>query len=305
VTLIITTCTNRKRRPVSDGLHMGTLASARIPELAAEWASRLTGAATRFPAMEIYGGRSFREAVLTAETLTANLMVVSAGLGLIYASTKVPAYACTIAMNADDSVSSRIDGSFSAAAWWAALRERSPFRVALHEAARQQDGLIFGALSEAYLEMTSAEFLALPDATLSRLRLFTRAPLDRVTPGLRPYVMPYDDRLDGPDSPVPGTLSDFASRALRHFAGLISDDIRSAAYHASTVSSALAGWRYPTKVSRVRYDDAGLLALMREHWDCERGFSLERLRHEFNAACEQGRFAALVRIIRNERHGLA
>src|SRR3546814_9801405 len=36
-------------------------------------------------------------------------------------------------------------------------------------------------------------------------------------PRLHPWLMPYDDRLDGCDSPLPGTRSDFASRAAHHF----------------------------------------------------------------------------------------
>lgn len=303
--LVITTCTNRKRRPISDGLHMGALASAGMPALAAEWASRLASAPSRFPATEIYGGRGFKEAVAAAEMLSAKLMVVSAGLGLIYAATKVPPYACTIVMDADDSVSSRVAGAFSATTWWSALSEVSPFGVALRDAAREQDGLILAALSDLYIEMISTDLQALPSALLSRIRLFTRAPLERIPQEIRPYVMPYDDRLDGPDSPIRGTMSDFAGRALRHFVDHFSDGgSRSAAEHAAAVSSALTAWRPPTKVSRVRYDDEALLALMREYWNGEHGCSLQQLRHELNVACEQGRYATLARIIRSERHGL-
>lgn len=303
VTLVITTCTNRKRKPITERLHVGELASASMPALAVEWASRLTAAPKRFPATEIYGGRGFKEAMAAAEKLSAKLMVVSAGLGLIYASTEVPPYGCTILMNADDSISSRVEGAFSASAWWTALSRVSPFGVAMQDATLEQDGLILGALSDAYMELVAEDFLGLSSEVLSRVRLFTRTPLKRIPAELRPYVMPYDDRLDGPDSPIPGTVSDFAGRALRHFTDRIfGGGNRSAAKHASAVTSAIAAWRYPIKVSRVRSNDEALLALMREHWDSERGCSLQRLRHELNVACEQGRYATLARIIRSERH---
>jgi len=257
----------------------------------------------RYPATEIYGGRSFKEAMLAAEKMAAKLMVVSAGLSLIYASTEVPPYACTIVKDTDDSVSSRVEGVFSASAWWTALSRESPFGVALSDATREQDGLILGAFSDAYIDLIAEDLLTLPNDVLSRVRLFTRTSLNRVPADLRPYVMPYDDRLDGPDSPIPGTVSDFAGRALRHFADRLTDGgNRSAKEDAAAVTTALGSWRFPIKVSRVRSSDEALLALMREHWDSGRGCSLQRLRHEFNVACEQGRYATLARVIRNERH---
>jgi hypothetical protein len=301
--LVITTCTNRKRRPVSLSLQMSALPPASLADLATEWASRLKKESGRSPAEEIYGGRGFQEAVAAAQGLDARLMVVSAGLGLIYASTRVPPYACTILVDAGDSVATRVEGDFTAAGWWNALSSASPYSVALHEAAAASSGLIFVALSAAYLDMITGDLLALPEAILSRLRLLTRAPVSRVAPGLRLYLMPYDDRLDGPDSTIPGTRSDFAGRALRHFATDIvaAGDIRTPAEHAQAVIAAIQNWRMPTAVKRIRHDDAAILDLIRAHWDDARGCSLPRMRHEFNVACEQGRYRALSGIVRSER----
>ena len=302
VTLVLTACTNRKRRPVSDGLHMRGLSRAGVPELAAAWASRLAASPARFPATQIYGGRGFQEAVAAAERLNARLLVVSAGLGLIDAFAEVPAYACTIVTDLEDSVSSRVEGAFTPVDWWSAITATTPFGMTLLDVVVEQEGLILAALSEAYIDMVSAAFLSLPENILLRTRFFTRAPTARLAPGLRPLIMPYDERLDGPDSPIPGTLADFAARALRHFADVIDDSDRGTAIeHAGAVSSALAGWRYPIKVSRARCDDEALLTLLRKHWDDQGGCSLQRVRHEFNIACEQGRYATLARIVRSER----
>lgn len=301
--LVITTCTNRKRRPVRLNLHMSALPSASVVDLATEWASRLKAESGRFSAEEIYGGRGFQEAVAAAEAVDARLMVVSAGLGLIYASTRVPPYACTVLVDAADSVAARVEGGFTASGWWNALRSASPFSVAVHEAATASSGPIFVALSAAYLDMIAGDLLALPDPVLARLRLFTRAPITRVAPGLRPYLMPYDDRLDGPDSTIPGTRSDFAGRALRHFATDIvaAGGMGTPAEHAQAVIAAIQHWRMPTTVKRIRHDDAVILDLIRAHWDDARGCRLTRMRHEFNVACEQGRFRALSGIVRSER----
>ncbi len=306
MTLVITTCTSRKRKPVSDALHMAALPQADLDDLARHWAQRLAAEPTRFRGEEIYGGRGFREAMAAAELLDAKLLVVSAGLGLIEVSAAVPPYACTVLVDAPDSVRSRVTGSFSVSRWWEALCKVSPFAIPLHDAVEHAQGPICAALSDAYIEMIGADLLALPTSMLARLRLFTRAPLDRVPAGLRRYVMPYDDRLDGPDSANRGTRSDFAGRALRHFAELTrrKPQGRSAAEHAAAVSSALNGWRMPAKVERVRHDDAALLDLIRAHWDAERGSSsrlLRRFRNDLGIACEQSRFADLARVVRGER----
>lgn len=303
VTLVITTCTNRKRQSVTGELRICTLPSAHLADLAAEWGDRLSSAEVRFPAHEIYGGRGFQEARSVARELNAQLLVVSAGLGLIDASSEVPPYACTILTNAPDSVASRVDGAFSSSRWWASLVSASPFSVDFWELVNRQDGMILCALSDAYLEMIADDLLALPEVTRARLRLFTRAPIERIANALRQFVMPYDDRLNGPDSPISGTLSDFAGRALRHFASeiLVGDHRRSLTEHTALVTAALAGWRLPEKAVRIRLEDREILELMRAHWrDCG-GIPLRRLRNEFNVACEQGRYARLASAIRSEQ----
>nr|WP_068308276.1 hypothetical protein [Bradyrhizobium sp. CCH5-A9] len=282
---------------------MRALAPSHLTGVAADWGSRLRKADEHFPAAEIYGGRGFQEAATAAALLGARLMIVSAGLGLIDASTRVPPYACTILHDTPDGVAGRVSDGFTAPGWWAALANASPFSLTLRSVAESQEGLILAALSDAYIDMISEDLLALPHATLERFRLFTRASVERVPEGMRAFMMPYDDRLDGPDSEIRGTLSDFASRAVHHFAKAIAfaRDGRSACEHAAAVSASLDGWRLPTKVKRVRFDDSALLDLMRSHWDDPRGCSLRRIRDEFNVACEQGRFRVLSDVVRAER----
>ena len=54
--LIITTCTNRKRRPVASELHAGGLPRGELAEVAAAWGKRLTQATVTYPADTLYGG---------------------------------------------------------------------------------------------------------------------------------------------------------------------------------------------------------------------------------------------------------
>lgn len=285
---------------------MAALPRVNIDELVVEWSKRIAAAEPRFRSDEIYGGRGFREAEFAAELLDAKLLVVSAGLGLIEAKTSVPPYACTVLMGAPDSVARQVVHPFDAAAWWLKLTERSPFSVPLNEVASRDRGLICAALSAAYLNMIAKDLVDLGHARLNRLRIFTRAPIDRTPHALRNYIMPYDDRLDGPDSPHRGTRSDFASRALRHFAEITADERgqQDADEHAELVRRALVDWRPPTQVTRLRHDDATLLNLIRLNWDVEGGSSarlLRRLRDGLGVACEQRRFSKLAHVVRAER----
>jgi hypothetical protein len=306
VTLVITTCTNRKRKPIADGRHVSGLPQSTISDLALDWVRRLEADGDVFPARDIYGGRSFREAALAADLIGARLFVVSAGLGLVSADARVPPYACTVLVNARDSIASRVIGDYSAGGWWQALAAVSPFSHSLQKVVAVSDGLICAALSDAYIEMIADDLCDLPAARLARLRLFTRAPLERVAPALQPFVMPYDDRLDGPDSLVRGTRGDFAGRALRHFAEFVfvDGDVRSTEEHSAAVGAALAGWQMATRLDRQRLDDASVLDLIREHWDAGRGSTsglLRLFRDDLGIACEQGRFADLARRVRGER----
>lgn len=280
---------------------MSDLEAASLSDVAASWCQRLSAVSDRFPASAVYGGRSFQEAVAAADELDARLLVISAGLGLIDASSNIPPYACTVLVGADDSVANRITGQFSIGGWWDALKGSSPFAGALISFADEDQGPILAALSDAYLAMIADELAALPKPTLERVRLFTRIPVRRIAANLRPFVMPYDDRLDGPDSTLRGTRSDFASRALRHF--VASGLTGSAREDAEAVQAALSGWRMPPKFDRVRHDDAALLSIMREHWDTAGGSSTRLLRifrDELGIACEQSRFATLARQVRGE-----
>ena len=256
--------------------------------------------------MDVYGGRSFQEAKAVAEKLGADVFVISAGLGLIDASKDIPSYACTVADGADDGIESRVLGDFSSSEWWSHLKRVSPFAQDLIAVAQRNDRkLILVALSDSYIRMLSEDLLTLTDDQLGMVRLFTRAPLGRIPARLRPCVMPYDDRLDGPESPIKGTRSDFAARALRHFSvHILPGTLEGGAErHRTDVRSAIADWSYPSVVERQRLTDDEILVLLKEHWEQARGSTsvlLRVFRDQLNVACEQGRFAALARRVRSE-----
>lgn len=304
--LVITTCTNRKRQPAAAALHATSLPDGPQERLATEWVCRLAAENTRVAATELYAGRSFQESEHAARRLGADLFIVSAGLGLISEATPVPPYACTILAGVPDSIADRVGATFSVSSWWHQISQASPFSASLASVFASSQGMVCAALSESYIGMIEADLIGLDEKARERLRLFTAAPLERIAPPLRPYVMPYDDRLNGKDSPIPGTLSDFSGRALHHFAQNVAlpDDRRSLAEHADAVRQLLQGWRVPERVTRERHDDESLRELLHQHWDAAGGSSTRLLRvfrDQLHIACEQGRFAALAREVRAER----
>lgn len=300
--LVITACTNRKRQAVPDDLRVSTIPIGTVAAVAAQWAERLRVSPMRLPASTIYGGRSFQEASEAARQLDARLLVVSAGLGLIDATDRIPAYGCTVAAGVPDSVAGRIATSFSGLAWWTELQAVSPFAQSVAETLADTKGQVLVALPSAYLSMLADDLGRLSPPALARVRVFTRTPPNGIPEALQPLVMPYDDRLDGPDSPIRGTRSDFASRAIRHFAEHIGEQASAAAAQ-EAVRDAIGAWRIPEVKRNRRYDDAQLSALMRAHWSATGGSStrlLRLFREELGIACEQSRFAMLARQVREE-----
>ncbi|MBH1942608.1 hypothetical protein I5L01_00045 [Erythrobacter sp. YJ-T3-07] len=302
MTLVITTCTNRKLKPVSEALRACTLPQASLADLASIWGARIRAAVPRYPASDIYAGRGFQEARLAASTLEAPMFIVSAGLGLVEASANIPSYACTVVAGVDDSIVARANDPFELPAWWKLLSQFSPFSTRLSAALARTPGLVLAALSESYVAMVSADLAELAPQQRARLRIFTRAPSSRIPPELADAVMPYDDRLEGDDSPLQGTRGDFAARAMRHFAQhiILPDDDRSPVAHADAVTVALDGWRFPERVARVRHDDATMRRLIAEHWHGSdpRGPTLRFFRDDLLIACEQRRFKDLKHEVR-------
>lgn len=58
MTLVITTCTNRKRKPISDSLRVSALPQAPIDVVACDWASRLSAASDVFHRLAIAGSHA-------------------------------------------------------------------------------------------------------------------------------------------------------------------------------------------------------------------------------------------------------
>lgn len=296
--VILTTCTNRKRIAPSADLKAASLPKGPLSMVASCWLARLQSALPRVRADRLYAGRAFNEARAAAGN--ADLYVVSAGLGALHAGTTIPSYSLTVAPGSSDDVLGMVSEVATASDWWQAGPANSPFHTGLDDIARRHEGqLILAALPSTYLCMLADDLeRVLGQVGEDHLRLFCAAPPADLSHRLGAVVMPYDTRFDGPDSPLPGTQSDFAQRAMRHFAHTVlphGPDATAKTHHAA-VEDALAGFRPRTSVARDRTNDAEIVTLVIQNWEAADGRSgrmLRLLRDELGVACEQRRFARL------------
>lgn len=286
---VITNCTNRKLIAASVRLQAPSSAKSQPEALCADWLERLAQESKVGPVGRLYGGRSFREAEAAARSTEAQLMIVSAGLGLVNAETLAPSYSLTLAGSPTDAVLTRIAGG--AADWWRVLQSRSPYSASV-----TGEGLILAALSRPYLEMVAQDWIAWPAERLARLRLFSKDVSSFLPTSLAAQWMPYDDRLDQVPGGYAGTQSDFAQRALAHFAKTFAFLPGDSSVHARAVTTTMQAYEAKSRPERLRQSDAEIIALIGRDWEMtggRAGATLIHLRSNLGVACEQTRFKDL------------
>lgn len=309
--IVITTCTNRKSQTAESALQARNMDVGDLDAVAKEWVCRLSGVKEKHEPSNVYCGRSYLEAVKAASVASGPLYVISAGLGLVAPKQKIPAYDLTTAKSSSDHIQSRINSNTKSCDWWRALNRVSGKGNPIAKLVKSNsDALVIIGLSSTYLEMIESDLGSLDQNDRMRLRIVGIRPGQSLPEWISPLVMPYDDRLDGPDTPIPGTRGDFAQRALRHFCETISginNKKRSLGTHRALVLSSLEGMRRPKQISRRPVSDKELIDLVSDLWDRANGHSskmLRILRDEECIACEQGRFSTLFKQAK-EIHGLA
>lgn len=303
MTVILTACTMRKRFSPDPPLVAANLSHGDLRSVGAEWASRLAQATGVAEAIKLYAGRGMSEAKQAATDGNATLYIASAGLGLVEASDVIPSYDLTVAKGLPSSILSKLPAGTTEEHWWNEISTRDAIeRFESH--LQIDDALLLVSLPANYLKMLTGFLKRLPTFEKGRLRIFTGSEQFEIDTALKPYHMPYDRRLDG--GPVPGTLGDFAQRALRHFVReimLVAPE-GTAGDHRGLVASAQDGWARPLTKTGIRLDDAALLKTIRQEWDSVEGRStrlLRKLRDDLGIACEQSRFAKLAATVRAER----
>lgn len=264
-------------------------------QLGTEWAQRLGELAPETAAASLYAGRAFRLAAQVAEESQASFYILSAGLGIVPALRRVPAYALTVTGSAAESIKSRAIGPFDATAWFALLLN-TPYSDQWSTVAGRTDGRVLIALTQPYAEMVGTSLARLPSLARDRLRIFGAGLAEALPAELTETIVPYDARLD---TIFPGTRSDFAQRAMLHFAKFVlplrGQRDRSGDHEA--VQNTLNTIEAPAWPKRPRRSDEEIIQLLVDRMRDQAGAGklLRALRDGEGVACEQARFGRLYR----------
>lgn len=308
--IVITNCTARKALSAPHRLRAHSLAKGSLKEVMKEWKRRLREPDDRVKAMNLYQGRAYCEASKAARLAGTPLCVISAGMGLITETDRIPPYSLTISGGHADSISNRIVSrtAFSPPEWWAALRTGGIGKRSLAEVVvKAKETHFVLAVSSTYLALVVEDLLELRKRDLDRVRLIGPRKTEEVHEDLQHIHMPYDSRLDGRKSSIRGTESDFPQRAARHFLELALRKRKKSTLERdrASVLRSLRGWPYKKAIVRSKLPETQLRRVvskaLREadwHWSV----ALRTLRDDLNVACEQGRFQKLCKdIMRNRR----
>ena len=293
--VVITTCSHRKSAKPSRAATPSSLTCGNQTAVAEKWIAKVGGLPRCRSADTFYAGRAFGLAKEAANLSTARLYILSAGLGLVPASRLIPAYGLTITTRHEQSISRKIFGDFDPAEWFSSLL-KAPYSDDWRDVAGRKSGRILLALSRPYAEMVGASLTNAPPKMLERLRIFGVSLEGALPATLHAAIAPYDERLN---AIFPGTRTDFAQRAMLHFAKSVApkpskgreDDF-------AAVKSSLKGLKLPRLVQRPRVTDEEILAVIKRRLRMQSGAAgmLAALRHEEGLACEQSRFGRLYRI---------
>lgn len=293
---LVTTCTNRKRVPVPLALCARVLPSAEKSIVQRAWLDCISKATCLMHAEDLYCGRGFFEIKKAARAIGGEFSVISAGLGLISSRKLIPSYSITISGAAEDNIIDKIGKEFFVPEeWWYTINLYSGTANPLAKLIRSKSDCIFViSVSSSYWTLIAQDLRCLSSEDFERVRIVGLAE-GTVPAWARNSILPYDSRFNGPDSPLPGTLSDYPQRLCVHYisqvlpvCGLQDDQAH--------VRKLMSSMRAPSMLDRKRLTDDALRELMRNRLS-DGGISgaqmLRWLRDEQLVACEQGRCANL------------
>lgn len=297
--VIVSNCTARKRGIKSALIMDANLVGPALADTVAQWQAAVASCTAVRTALDLYTGRSISEVRRAAHHLNASLHFVSAGMGVVQAEAKIPAYDLTPVQASGGLALALAQHQATSAQWWHLLS-----RVGLSRLIRTRvDEQVLVALPATYLKMLALDLAEIRPEDAVRVRIFTSpAGLIEIPVTLRHTVMPYDERLESVTG-FAGTKADFPQRALRHFVEELNGAGKSLQASRVLVTNSLALYTTRHTPQRKRLDDNQLKALIRQRWDGCQGRStqlLRALRDEELVACEQRRFAQLWREIGKE-----
>lgn len=307
--LIITNCTGRKSfKPAPCLKKYPKVSKANtIESVASDWSEKVNSTTQKIKARTLYQGRTIVDTKFAQDYLSADVYVISAGLGLVNFEDSIPSYELTV--NADSEFSSTLRKlGYNNQDWWGALNKslnkNSRPLAALLKKNNYQRVLI--SLPSSYLEMIKNDLWSADPNQLKKILLFTSPYGTNFIPNeWRQLALPYDERLEDHKSGYSGTRSDFPQRAMKHFVREINMLDESLTQIITKVNAKLAKLEKPTLPPRVKVSDAQLIKLINKNWGKCGGQTsklLRFMRDKLLVSCEQSRFQKLCAEIRKSRN---
>ncbi len=295
VASIVVPCSARKEQLPPPSLRATTLRRDWPSRVSRQWLERLGQApvdeGSLVAAENLYKGRGFQVACAAASAVRGSLFIISAGLGLVEGSSRVPSYDLTLSPHAEEALQAKLRGQLDPVKWWSAIQS-GPYACSMESLGRRP-GRILVALTQPYADLVGAALALLPEEMRMRLRIFGGGVGPRLPEQLRSNVIFYDDRLDVLS---PGTRLDAGARALAHFAALThSCPVTDVHADQVIVKTALSGVSPPDAPVRQRLSDE----MLKEQLACfaraglSASVALRRLRDDVQIACEERRFRRL------------
>lgn len=305
--ILITNCSNRKTGSPSERLTPNDITEGLISDVCSAWIKKLKTPHSYETVGTIYKGRGAQEANKCAKVLKADHWVVSAGLGLVQTNEKAPLYDLTVSGSGETSIKNKvISNDFTLHRWWHEISKRHRPKRSISRLMDNTRSIVILGLSTNYFNMVSEDLSSLSDSKLQRLRIIGPTK-SKIPERFHGFLLPYDYRLDGSNSPIRGTRSDFPQRAVHHFAQHIWKSSKSHKLdeHIRLVNESMNKLNHPVTLKRQKRTDDELINIIIEMWSKANGQSgrmLRILRDEKQVACEQSRFSKLF-VIAKQRIG--
>lgn len=261
---LITNCTATQSAPAHK-----TLQGVNLPrpmttaETSEEWANRLSAHSPSIAPKNLYRGISFHS-ILRAQTIIGadNIHIVSIGQGLVGLEQPIVPYDLSIDPQHQHSLAKVItEESFQPTFWWRLINEvleRTP--TSLAELSQGCD-LMIVACSARFLTLINEDLTEIvQDATtMDKLRIVSTSS-NTLTSVLKPYVLPYDRRLN---LMTVGNRNDLNQRAALHFLKMVAEDekVGSLEQHVTAVRDALNAKAPEAEGRGSQISSVGLVAL--------------------------------------------
>ncbi|MBI05807.1 MAG: hypothetical protein CMM54_02375 [Rhodospirillaceae bacterium] len=257
----------------------------------------------RVEAYDLYAGRSYREATAAARILDAPLWIISAGMGLVSSRNEpITPYNLTISYGPDSVIKKISDDTWSPTRWWDLITSRRGGRTIANivNDNKNSECVLLFALSKNYAKMVRNDIGRIHEKKIDMVRFFGRGLEDIFDDKFKQCIMPYDSKLNGPNSTYKGAMGDFSQRAMRHYVDLVIENPTTLGVNArndqDAVADAIRNWTPPKRIKRPVETNENILSLISidiENYGGGSGKLLRRLRDHHKIACEQGRFKNL------------